>query len=92
MKERTAEARKIQDLQRQVKELENILKKRNPNSLPALMLAASSVPVTKSPSVEYLETRVKKLEGELDKQNEDGRKGLRVLEQKYNAMKVDRSI
>ncbi|XP_064629139.1 centrosomal protein of 162 kDa-like [Lineus longissimus] len=89
MKERATEARKVQDLQRQVKELENILKKRHPNSLPALMWAASAAPETqtKSPTVEYLENRVKKLEDELSEQNEDGSKGIRVLEQKYNAMK-----
>jgi len=51
-----------------VKEMENIIRKRHPNSLPALMWAAASLPddaAAKPASVEYLEGRVRKLEGEL---------------------------
>ena len=91
MKERNTDSKKIQDLQRQVREMENILRKRNPNSLPVLMWAASSAPEPegkKAPSVEHLENRIKKLESELDEKDEESKRSLRVVEQKYNAMKV----
>ena len=91
MKERNSDSKKIQDLQRQVREMENILRKRNPNSLPVLMWAASSAPEPegkKTPSVEHLENRIKKLESELDEKDEESKRSLRVMEQKYNAMKA----
>ncbi len=91
MKERNSDSKKIQDLQRQVREMENILRKRNPNSIPALMWAASSAPEPegrKLPSVEHLENRVRKLETELEEKDEEAKRSLRVVEQKYNSMKV----
>ena len=79
----------------QVKEMEQILRRRYPNSLPALMLAAATVPDAAQPSgdgrsrtVEALEKRVKKLEGELEKKDEESATLLRGMEQKYNAVKV----
>ncbi|XP_062395202.1 centrosomal protein of 162 kDa isoform X2 [Sardina pilchardus] len=42
IKERAADARRILDLERQVKEMEEILRRRHPNSLPALMYAAAA--------------------------------------------------
>ncbi|XP_013389121.1 centrosomal protein of 162 kDa [Lingula anatina] len=90
-KERSTEAKRIQDLERQVKEMEAIMRKRHPNSLPSLIWAASQVQdpksPTKGPSVQFLEKQVKKLEAELDKKDEEAKKGLRVMEQKYNAIK-----
>lgn len=72
--------------------MENILRKRHPNSLPVLMWAASTAPDTdtsnKSASVQFLESRIKKLETELGEKDEDEKRSLRGLEQKYNAMKV----
>ncbi len=91
MKERNADSKKIQDLQRQVREMENILRKRNPNSLPVLMWAASAAPEPagiRAPSTEHLENRIKKLEAELEEKDEEGKRSLRVMEQKYNSMKV----
>ncbi|XP_063055087.1 centrosomal protein of 162 kDa isoform X2 [Engraulis encrasicolus] len=41
-KERAADAKRIMDLERQVKEMEEILRRRHPNSLPALMYAAAA--------------------------------------------------
>lgn|SRR6218665_1110840 len=71
----------------QVREMETILKKRHPNSLPVLMWAAASIPegtVAKPQSVEYLEGRIRKLESQLEEQDELGGRSTRALEQKYN--------
>ena len=90
-KERAADAKRIQDLERQVREMENIVRKRHPNSLPVLMWAASTAKdqdLQKLPSVHYLEDRIKKLEAEAEDRDEEGKRSLRLLEQKYNAMKV----
>ncbi|XP_076136701.1 centrosomal protein of 162 kDa isoform X3 [Alosa pseudoharengus] len=42
IRERAADAKRIQDLERQVKEMEEILRRRHPNSLPSLMYAAAA--------------------------------------------------
>ncbi|XP_033113259.1 centrosomal protein of 162 kDa-like [Anneissia japonica] len=95
--ERAADARRIQDLQRQVKEMEEIIKKRYPNSLPALIYAAASAPgqaqdkdapKAKSHTMSYLEGRVHKLEEELEEKDEEAKRGLRVMEQKFNNVKI----
>ena len=87
--ERISQAKRIQDLERQVKEMENIVRKRHPNSLPAVIWAAASADAaTKTPSVEYLEGRIHKLETDLDLKDEEAKKSIRALEQKYNAMKL----
>ena len=75
----------------QVKEMENIIRKRHPNSLPALIWAAASLPddpVTKPQSVAFLESRILKLETELASKDEEAKKSMRALEQKYNSVKV----
>jgi len=75
----------------QVKEMENIIRKRHPNSLPAVIWAAASVPddsTTKPPSVAFLEGRIHKLETELASKDEEAKKSMRALEQKYNSVKV----
>ena len=74
-----------------VKEMENIIRKRHPNSLPALIWAAASVPEdtsTKPQSVEYLEGRIRKLESDAELKDEEAKKSVRALQQKYNSMKV----
>ncbi|EDO46717.1 predicted protein, partial [Nematostella vectensis] len=99
--ERSSDAKRIQDLQRQVKEMEEIIKRRYPNSLPALIFAAASAPgsaqpsmpetspVKQSPSYVFLENRVKKLEKELEENDDEANKRIRAIEQKYNAMRFD---
>ena len=93
-RERAADAKRIQDLERQVREMENIVKKRHPNSLPVLMWAASTAGEgdmtgkEKTQSVQFLEKRINKLEQELEAKDEEEKRSVRVLEQKYNAMKV----
>lgn len=59
------------------------------------MLAAATVPDAAQPSgdgrsrpVEALEKRIRKLEGELEKKDEESATLLRGMEQKYNAVKV----
>ena len=49
---------------------------------------ASDANDNKAPSVVYLEKRILKLETELELKDEEAKKGLRVVEQKYHAMKV----
>jgi len=71
--------------------METILRKRHPNSIPVLMWAASTAGdgnEHKAPSVVYLEKHILKLERELEEKDEEGKKSLRAVEQKYNMMKV----
>ncbi|XP_055965721.1 centrosomal protein of 162 kDa [Sorex fumeus] len=88
-KDRAADAKKIQDLERQVKEMEGILKRRYPNSLPALILAASAAGDTVERStVEFMEKRIKKLEADLEGKDEEAKKSLRTMEQQFQKMKI----
>ncbi|XP_064607798.1 centrosomal protein of 162 kDa-like isoform X2 [Liolophura sinensis] len=92
-RERAADGKKIQDLERQVKEMEQILRRRHPNSIPTLMMAAcaadlASQPSVKPPSVQALETRLHKLESELENKDEECNKLLRAMEQKFNVLKL----
>ncbi|XP_013201874.1 centrosomal protein of 162 kDa [Microtus ochrogaster] len=88
-KERALDAKRIQDLERQVKEMEGILKRRYPNSLPALILAASAAgdSVDRN-TVEFMERRIKKLEADLEGKDEDAKKSLRTMEQQFQKMKI----
>lgn len=80
--------------------MEEIIKRRYPNSLPALIYAAASAPgqaqaVTtesprkQSPTYAFLENRVKKLETELEDKDEEASKRIRCIEQKYNALRLE---
>ena len=89
--EKSASTRKIADLERQVKEMENILKRRYPNSIPALMWAAAAASEdgkTKSQSVQYLEGRIQKLEKEVESKDDEAKRSLRAMEQKFNSVKL----
>ncbi|XP_028411147.1 centrosomal protein of 162 kDa-like isoform X2 [Dendronephthya gigantea] len=100
-KERAGDAKRIQDLERQIREMEQIIKRRYPNSIPALIYAASSAPgdgkpfkpedtpKKQGPSYAFLENHVKKLNQELEEREEDWARSFRVLEQKYNAMQLE---
>ena len=75
--------------------MEQILKRRNPNSLPSLMIAAAAAPDvnpaagnTRSAYSEVLEQRVAKLEKELEVKDGETDKLLRGVEQKYHSVKV----
>ena len=75
--------------------MEQIIRRRHPNSLPALMMMAATMPDPDQSSgdkhgrtADFLEKRIKKLEGELEKKDEESATLLRGMEQKYNAVKV----
>uniref|UniRef100_A0A8C8VNQ7 Centrosomal protein of 162 kDa n=1 Tax=Pelusios castaneus TaxID=367368 RepID=A0A8C8VNQ7_9SAUR len=94
LKDRAADAKRIQDLERQVKEMETILKRRYPNSLPALIYAAAAASETtgdtsaKSNTIDFLERRIKKLETELEGKDEEAKKSLRAMEQQFQKIKL----
>ena len=72
--------------------MEQILRRRHPNSLPALMMTAASVMedenATKSPSIAVLEKQLRNLQRELENKDEQANTMLRAMEQKYNTVKV----
>lgn len=69
--------------------MEGILKRRYPNSLPALILAASAATDTVDRNtVEFMEKRIKKLEADLEGKDEEAKKSLRTMEQQFQKMKV----
>ncbi|XP_075718210.1 centrosomal protein of 162 kDa isoform X3 [Rhinoderma darwinii] len=92
LKDRAADAKRIQDLERQVKEMEAIIKRRHPNSIPALMFAAAAASETdkssKSNTVGYLERRIQKLENDLESKDEEAKKSLRSMEQHFQKVKI----
>ncbi|VDI37735.1 protein QN1, partial [Mytilus galloprovincialis] len=93
-KERANDAKKIQDLQRQVKEMEQIIRRRHPNSLPALIMTAAIASdekpgsLERTPTVIVLENQLKKLEAELETKDEESERMLRSVEQKYHTVKL----
>uniref|UniRef100_A0A8C3Y876 Centrosomal protein of 162 kDa n=1 Tax=Catharus ustulatus TaxID=91951 RepID=A0A8C3Y876_CATUS len=92
LRDRAADAKRIQDLERQV-EMEGILKRRYPNSLPALIYAAAAAEKTndlsaKTSTVEFLERRIKKLETELEGKDDEAKKSLRTMEQQFHKIKI----
>lgn len=75
--------------------MEGILKRRYPNSLPALIYAAATAASEgdgdaspKNNTVEFLERRVKKLETELEGKDDEAKKSLRAMEQQFQKIKV----
>ncbi|XP_037750345.1 centrosomal protein of 162 kDa isoform X5 [Chelonia mydas] len=94
LKDRAADAKKIQDLERQIKEMEAILKRRHPNSLPALIYAAAAASEggddisAKSNTIDFLERRIKKLETELEGKDDEAKKSLRAMEQQFQKIKL----
>ncbi|XP_041872388.1 centrosomal protein of 162 kDa isoform X6 [Corvus kubaryi] len=93
LRDRAADAKRIQDLERQIREMEGILKRRYPNSLPALIYAAAAAEKTndlsaKKNTVEFLERRIKKLETELEGKDDEAKKSLRAMEQQFQKIKI----
>ncbi|XP_035862158.1 centrosomal protein of 162 kDa isoform X3 [Sander lucioperca] len=96
-KEKTVDTKRMQDLQRQVKELEQILRRRNPNSLPALIYAAAAtgdqgdVAANTAPPSRInalLERRIQRLEAELESHDEEAKRSLRAMEQQFHRIKL----
>ncbi|NWH86212.1 CE162 protein, partial [Aegithalos caudatus] len=93
LRDRAADAKRIQDLERQIREMEGIIKRRYPNSLPALIYAAAAAEKTndlsaKTNTVEFLERRIKKLETELEGKDDEAKKSLRTMEQQFQKIKI----
>lgn len=82
----------------QVKELGQLLRRRNPNSLPALIYAAATadskcdVDATETPPTSrtnaLLECRIQRLEAELESHDEEAKRSLRAMEQQFHRIKV----
>ncbi|XP_018521252.1 centrosomal protein of 162 kDa isoform X3 [Lates calcarifer] len=97
-REKSVDTKRMQDLERQVKELEQILRSRNPNSLPALIYAAASAggkedvdtAKTSAPSriIALLEDRIQRLEAELENHDEEAKHSLRAMEQRFHSVKL----
>ncbi|XP_016522115.1 centrosomal protein of 162 kDa isoform X3 [Poecilia formosa] len=97
-RDRPADTKRMQDLQRQVKELEQILRSRNPNSLPALIYAAAiagggekaTSSGTHPPNTVnvLLERRIQRLESELERHDEEAKRTLRTIEQQFHQIKL----
>ncbi|KAM7420107.1 hypothetical protein PAMA_014693 [Pampus argenteus] len=93
-KEKSVDTKRMQDLERQVKELEQILRRRNPNSLPALIYAAATTgshedadaarisPPSRISTL--LERRILRLEAELESHDEEAKRSLRAMEQQFH--------
>ncbi|KFP02063.1 hypothetical protein N300_01130, partial [Calypte anna] len=93
LRDRAADAKRIQDLERQIREMEGILKRRYPNSLPALIYAAAAAEKNndlsaKTNTVDFLERRIKKLETELEGKDDEAKKSLRAMEQQFQKIKI----
>ncbi|NWR53948.1 CE162 protein, partial [Bucorvus abyssinicus] len=93
LQDRAADAKRIQDLERQIREMEGILKRRYPNSLPALIYAAAAAEKTndlsaRTRTVDFLERRIKKLETELEGKDDEAKKSLRAMEQQFQKIKI----
>ncbi|NXT01416.1 CE162 protein, partial [Jacana jacana] len=93
LRDRTADAKRIQDLERQIREMEGILKRRHPNSLPALIYAAAAAEKrndlsARTDTVDFLEKRIKKLETELEGKDDEAKKSLRAMEQQFQKIKT----
>ncbi|XP_042280583.1 centrosomal protein of 162 kDa isoform X3 [Thunnus maccoyii] len=97
-REKSVDAKRMQDLERQVKELEQILRRRNPNSLPALIYAAATAggqededAARMSPPNRIntlLERRIQRLEAELESHDEEAKRSLRAMEQQFHRIKL----
>uniref|UniRef100_A0A3B4YJX8 Centrosomal protein of 162 kDa n=1 Tax=Seriola lalandi dorsalis TaxID=1841481 RepID=A0A3B4YJX8_SERLL len=91
VKEKSVETTRMQELERQ---LQQILRHRNPNSLPALIYAAASAAEdedaakTAPPTVTVLEHRVRRLEAELENHDEGAKHSLRAMEQRFHSVKL----
>ncbi|NXV75618.1 CE162 protein, partial [Atlantisia rogersi] len=90
LRDRAADAKRIQDLERQIREMEGILKRRYPNSLPALIYAAAKTDdlSAKTKTVDFLERRIKKLETELEGKDDEAKTSLRAMEQQFQKVKI----
>ncbi|XP_013879092.1 centrosomal protein of 162 kDa isoform X2 [Austrofundulus limnaeus] len=91
-RDRSADTQRIKDLERQVQELKQILRTRNPNSLPALIYAAatdvSNGNAEPSSINALLEARIQRLEAELESHDEEAKRSLQAMEQQFHRIKL----
>ena len=69
--------------------MEGVLRRRDPNSLPVLMWAANQTKSPKKGSEICLQEIITKLETELEKKDEEGKRTVRSLQQKHLSVKVE---
>lgn len=80
--------KKVMDLNRQVRELERILKRKNPDSVSALILTANSEQdKIGSEKVKLLEERIASLENEIKAKEDIAQQNLIDLQKKFSDMK-----
>jgi len=80
--------KKMMDLNRQVRELERILKRKNPDSVSALILTANSEhDKIGSEKVKLLEERIVSLENEIKVKEDIAQRNLSELQKKFTEMK-----
>lgn len=80
--------KKVMDLNRQVRELERILKRKNPDSVSALILTANSEQEKiGSEKVKLLEERIASLENEIKTKEDIAQQNLVDLQKKFSDMK-----
>jgi len=80
--------KKVMDLNRQVRELERILKRKNPDSVSALILTANSEQEKiGSEKVKLLEERIASLENEIKTKEDIAQQALVDLQKKFSDMK-----
>uniref|UniRef100_A0A4W4HIW1 Centrosomal protein of 162 kDa n=1 Tax=Electrophorus electricus TaxID=8005 RepID=A0A4W4HIW1_ELEEL len=68
--------------------MEEILRRRHPNSLPALIHAAAAAVPLVDHTVALLERRVRRLEAELEGCDEEAKRSLRAMEQQFHRVKL----
>ena len=92
IKSRTAtDSRRIKELEHQVSELQKALKKRYPNSIPALIYASTTEKdeeKEKEDLVKYLEKKVARLEAELAGKEENVMSKMETMKKQYCEIEV----
>ena len=92
VKSRTAtDSRRIKELEHQVSELQKALKRRYPNSIPALIYASTTErdeEREKEDLVKYLEKKVAKLEAELARKEESMMNKMETMKKQYSEIEV----
>ncbi|XP_061804493.2 centrosomal protein of 162 kDa isoform X1 [Nerophis lumbriciformis] len=87
IREKPIDLKKMQDLEQQVKHLENLLRSRNPKSS-AKEGVANSRKLTSSCINTLLERRVQRIEAEMDSRDEAAKQNLHDMEQQFQKTKL----